>query len=210
LGRKNFSHGGSNFPSGDWLVGPGPDQRMGKLEAEQMVAIHVGYADGAGAQDTRSLGKGISGNQGRAGNLEQNLRRERQGAADGNQRSAGGDVQGCGEFQQLLAILVAAADKDRNRQGQAGPLTVLDFGASSLQPYPSNVDLTHSLPHLGGQTDSRMWTPRRTEPPEGRASFENGPIKAGVSCGGFCPIFAVLLTLSEVSEHFGLQAFSLP
>ena len=52
LGGKNFSHGGSNFPSGDLLVGPGADQRMGKLEAEQMVTIHVGHADGAGAQDT--------------------------------------------------------------------------------------------------------------------------------------------------------------
>ena len=75
LGRKTFSHGGSNFPSGDLFVGAGADQRMGKLEAEQMVAIHVSYADGAGAQDTGRLGKGISGNQGCAGNLEQNLRR---------------------------------------------------------------------------------------------------------------------------------------
>jgi hypothetical protein len=50
----------------------------------------------------------------------------------------------------------------------------------------------------------------RAESPGSRASFENGPIKAGVSCGGFCPMFAVSVTSSEVSEHFGLQAFSLP
>src|SRR5579862_443131 len=131
-----------------------------------MVTIHVSYPHGAGPQDARSLGKGVAGDQGCAGYLQENLRRERQGAADGDQGASCGNVQCCSEFQQFPAILIATADKNGNCQRQPWPLPAFSFGGSSLQPSSSRMDLTHSLPHLVGQTVSGIWTLSGAKPLE--------------------------------------------
>jgi len=52
LDRKNFSHSRTKFPSSSGPLGSSTHERMGELEAEQVVTIHVGYPHGAGTQDS--------------------------------------------------------------------------------------------------------------------------------------------------------------
>ena len=156
-----------------------------------MVTIHVGYSHSAGAQDAGSLGKGVAGDEGCAGYLQQNLRRERQGAADGDQGASCGNIQCCGEFQQFLAILVAAADKNGNCQRQPGPLPAFSFRGSSLQPYPSRMDLTQSLPHLVGQTGSGIWTLLGAKPLKSTPFRQNWRAKRAVVRPWLCHLFAI-------------------
>jgi hypothetical protein len=210
FGRKNFSHRRSKFPSTSLPFRLAIEQWLRELEAEQVVTIHVGYPDGASPQDSGGLREGVSGNQGGTRDFKQKLRRERQGAANGDERSARGNVERGGEFQELFSIFVQAADKDRNRQRQTGPLPVFRFRPSSLQPNPSRVDLTDSLPHLGGQTKSRIWTPPRAQPLESTPFLENPPTKAELTHPIICHSFALLTAFPGGSEYLGLQAFSLP
>jgi hypothetical protein len=210
LDRKNFSHRRTNFPSRSSPHRLASDQRMGEFQAEKMVTINMGYAHSTSSQDTRSLGKGVAGNQGCAGYLQQNLRGEWQRAPDGDQGASCGNIQCGGEFQQLLAVLIAAADKNGNRQRQAWPLPAFSFRGSSLQPHPSRMDLTHSLPHLVGQTVSRIWTSGGAKPLESTLFRWNGPTKTVVVCPWLCHLFAIFQSFSEVSEYFRMQAFALP
>jgi len=187
LDRKNFSHRGNKFPSSRFPLRLAVHQGMRELKTQKVVAFHVGYADGSGTQDSRSLREGISRNQRSAGDFQRNLRGQRQGAADGNQRSARGNVQRGGEFQQFFSVLVAAADKDGDCEWQTRPLPAFCFCPASLQPNPSKVNLTHSLPHLGGQTMSRTWTPWRAKSLQNTPFSRNQRAKAAVTL----PIFAI-------------------
>lgn len=74
LGRKNFSHRRNKFPSARFPLRLAVDQGMRELKAQKVVAFRMGYTDGSGPQDSRRLGKGISGNQRSTRDFEQNLR----------------------------------------------------------------------------------------------------------------------------------------
>ena len=187
LDRKNFSHRGNKFPSSRFPLRLAVHQGMRELKTQKVVAFHVGYADGSGTQDSRSLREGISRNQRSAGDFQQNLRGQRQGAADGDQRSARGNVQRGGEFQQFFSVLVAAADKDRDCQWQTRPLPAFCFCPSSLQRNPSKVNLTHSLPHLGGQTMSGIQTAWSSKPRQNTPFPGNQPARTVVRS----PMFAM-------------------
>ena len=101
-----------------------------------MIAFRVGYSHGAGAQGSGSFGQGGGGGEGCTGDLECNPRRERQGAANRNQRSARGDVQcGC-KLEELLPFFVSAADEYRDRQWQTRPHAAFCFRRSWVQASP--------------------------------------------------------------------------
>jgi hypothetical protein len=156
-----------------------------------MITVHMGDAHGTGTQSAGGLRERIPGNQGRAGNFERNLRRERQGAAHSNQCSACRNVQRRCKFQQLPSVFVAAADKDGNGQRQAGILPGFSFRASSLQPQSLKGGLTEALPHLGGQTQSKIWTPGPAK--HFKAPFFKGigPSKMMHPNVNICRLFAV-------------------
>ena len=85
---------------------------MGEFEAHQVVAVGMGDPQSSGAKIASRLGQRICGSQGSAGDFQQNLRGERQRAANRHQSSARGDVQGGGEFQKFFSFFVPAANKD--------------------------------------------------------------------------------------------------
>jgi len=109
---------------------------MGELHAYQVVFFRVSYMNRSGTQGAGGLRQFVGGNQRRTRNLEQNLRRERQRAAHCDQRTSGGNVQSRGKFQQFLLAVIAAADEDRNGQGQTYPLATFAFRSSSVQANP--------------------------------------------------------------------------
>jgi len=112
-------------------------QRMGKFQAYQVVTFRVSYVNGSGTQIAGGLGQVGGGNQGCTGNLEQNLRRERQRATDCYECTSGGNVQGRGKFQPFLFAVIAAANENGNGQRQTCPLATLGFQPSSVQTNPS-------------------------------------------------------------------------
>jgi hypothetical protein len=177
-GRKNFSHWRRDFPSSYISFSLAIHQRMREFESEQVVPVNVSDANGAGAQDAGGFWEGVSGYQGRAGNFKQNLRGERQRASYGNQGTPCGDIQRGGELQEFFSVFVAASHKDGNRQRQTGPLPVFRFRSSSLQPNTSKENLTRLLPHLGGQTESGIWTRSARNPHKSRTSHGKQPTKA--------------------------------
>src|SRR6476646_6644464 len=101
-----------------------------------MIAIRVGDPHSSGAQIAGRLGQRVSHGQGRTGNLEQNLRGERQRAAHSDQGAAGGNIKRGGELQKLLAFFVAAAHKHWYRDRETWPLTALCFRIQTLQTNP--------------------------------------------------------------------------
>ena len=98
---------------------------MGELEPDQMVAIRVRYPQRSGAEIPRRLGQGVRRSQRRAGDFQQNLRGERQRAANRNQGSARGNVQCGGKLKKIFAFFVAATNENRNSDGEARPLAPL-------------------------------------------------------------------------------------
>jgi len=128
-----FSQRGSGFP---WMGGGRVYQRAGELEAHQMVAVGMGHPHGPRPQVAGCLGQRIGDGQGRARYLQQNLRGERQRAAHGNQRTAGGDIERGGKLQNLPTLFVATAHEYRYGDGKTGPLTTLCFGFRTLQTNP--------------------------------------------------------------------------
>jgi hypothetical protein len=80
----------------------------------------------------------------------------------------------------------------------------------SLQPHPSKVNLTHSLPHLGGQTESGIWTPYPAKPPGTRQFPQYLPAKAELRYCWIRHVFAIFRAFAHRSEYVGPQAFSLP
>ncbi len=88
---------------------------MGEFQADQLIALGMGDPLRLGLHAAGRLGTRRRGGCGSAGDFEQDLRGEPQGATHGNQGSPGGDIPGGGEFQKLLAFQIPAADKNRNR-----------------------------------------------------------------------------------------------
>ena len=68
-----------------------------------------------GLDPARCLGTRWRGSRGSARNLEQDLRGEPQGATYGDQSPPGRDIPGGRELEKLVAFLIAAADKNRDR-----------------------------------------------------------------------------------------------
>ena len=95
------------------------EQGLGEPQTYELVGFRMGDPHSLGSQVAARLGQICSRGQGDAGNLQQNLRGERQRASYGQQGAGGGNVQRRGEFQHVFPILIMAADKNRNRQGQA-------------------------------------------------------------------------------------------
>ena len=113
-GRKKLSHCRSKFPSGGKNLWRAPQQRTGKLEADQVVALGVRNTHGAGAKGTSGPGQRRRRGQRCTGDFEQNLRGWRQGAAHGHQGSPGADVECGSELKKFLALVIPAADEYRN------------------------------------------------------------------------------------------------
>ena len=126
---------------------------MGELESHQMVAIRVRHPQGSGAEIPCRFGEGVRRSQRSTGDFEQNLRGERQRAANRNQGTPGGNVQCGGKLEQIFALFVAATNENRDSDGEARPLAPLSFGIRcALQTYPFRREIS-VVPHLGGQTD---------------------------------------------------------
>ena len=126
---------------------------MGELEPNQMVAVRVGDPESARPQVASGLGQRASRSQRRTGDFKQNLRGERQRAANGDQGATCGDVQRGGELEQILAFFIAASNKHGYRDGKTRPFAAVSFTiCKTLQNHPSVREIT-LLPHLGGQTE---------------------------------------------------------
>ena len=136
MSRKTFSHCRSKFPSRVDELGIIAKQWASEFEAHQVIALRVSNADGAGAQGSGRARKRSGGGKWSTGDFQQNLRRWRQGATNGDQSTAGADVEGGGKFEEVLAFLIAAAHKDRDGQSQASPFATFVFGPASDQRNP--------------------------------------------------------------------------
>ena len=150
-GRKKLSHCRSKFPSGGRNLCRTPQQRTGKLEADQVVALGVRNPHGAGAKGTGGPRQRRCGGQRGAGDLEQNLRGWRQGAAHSNKGSPGANVESGGKLKKFLALVIPTTDEYRDGKGQAGPLATFFFGSASDQGDPLTLGFTRGWWHLRGQ-----------------------------------------------------------
>jgi hypothetical protein len=72
------------------------------------------------------------------------------------------------------------------------------------------MNLTHSLPHLGGQTQSRIQTPDAAEAIESTEFPENQPTKAELTQHNIRYLFAIFVSVMRAQNTLDLQAFSLP
>lgn len=100
---------------------------MGEFQADQLIALGMGDPlclglDPAGGLGTRWRGRGWG-----AGDFQQDLRGEPQGATYGNQGPSGGDVPGGGKLKELFAFLIVTPDKNRDREGKACPSASFRF-----------------------------------------------------------------------------------
>jgi hypothetical protein len=109
---------------------------MGEFETHQMVAVGVRNSQGSSPKIAGRLGQRICGRQWRTGDLKQNLRGERQRAANGNQGATRGDVQRGGEFQKFFSFFVPATNEDGYGDGEARPFAALCFRIQTLQTDP--------------------------------------------------------------------------
>lgn len=148
---KMFSHCRSNFPWAGATRGRLGDQGMRELEPDQVIAIGVGYAQSSGAQITGGLGQRTGNRQRGAGDLQQNLRGERQRTAHRDQGSARRDVQRRGKLKQLFAFFVTATNKHRYGNGETRPLSALWFRIFTLQSDPYRLEISLSYRTLGAK-----------------------------------------------------------
>jgi hypothetical protein len=126
-GRKTFSHGRSEFPTGRTGAGRSIDERAGELKAEQVISLSAVNAESTGPKGTRGPGQIGDSGQRRAGDFQQNLRGTRQSSPDGYQGPSGTDVESSGELEKVLALFVAAANEHGDGQWQACPLSAFFF-----------------------------------------------------------------------------------
>src|ERR1700730_6574919 len=151
---------------------------MGKLEANQMVAVGVGHPEGSRTEIADRLGQRMGGSQRCTGNFEQNLLCERQRAANRDQGAAGGDVKRGGELQKLFSSFVAATNKYRYSDGETRPFAALCFRIQTLQTHPFKHKIA-LLPQLGGQTSRARVAIWHQKP----ASVRAIPGKSGTTAG---------------------------
>ena len=76
--------------------------------------------------------------QGRGRDFQRQPRQSWQGAAHGNERPAGTDVQSRGKLQDFLTGLVAGANENGDCQRQPLPATALFFGFLARHEAPSS------------------------------------------------------------------------
>jgi hypothetical protein len=115
--------------------------------------ISLGMANACGTRPQRSSGSREAGrgSQRGAGNFEQNLCSLWQGAAHCDQGAPGTDVESGGKLKEFFSLVVPAADKDRDCEGQSSPLPTFFFGPASNQGLPRHLRFTPSGWHLMGQ-----------------------------------------------------------
>jgi hypothetical protein len=185
---KKFSQNRSNFPRAGGPAGGLGHQRMGEFQAHQVITVGVGDPERAGAQIAGRLGKRARRSQRRAGYFQQNLRGERQRAANCDQGATRGDVQCGGKLEQVFAFFVPAADEDRYGDGETRPLAALCFSFyETLQTHPFTREMT-LIPHLGGQTTRDRGIILGKKP--GR--FTAIPCKSAISVKSAAVIFPLL------------------
>jgi hypothetical protein len=171
---------------------------MGEFQPYQVVAIRMRHPQRPGAESACCLGQGVRRSQRRAWDFEQNLRGERQRAADRHQSTPGRDIQCSGKLQQIFALFVAATNENRDSDGEARPLTPLCFGIRcTLQTDPFRREIA-AVPHLGGQTT-----------PHGNVICGNKPVKLPVipykSAAEPLPPPNLFLLLFTYSPAFNLE-----
>ncbi len=128
-------------------------ERLAEFHSKEVITVGMGHTNDFRPQISRVLSDRRRRCQWSAGDFERNLGLGPQGTVDRNQGSAGGNVQRGGKFQEVLAVLLMAADENWNRKGQTRPLTSLQFRLSAIQnSMPPKAGLT-VLPHLRGQTN---------------------------------------------------------
>ena len=130
---KLFHTGRSHFPSYGAVLVAGLQEWARKFKAHQVVTFGVSYPHAFGPQSPGCLGKLSGRGERSAGNFEQNPRGERQRAANCNQRAGCTDIQSSGELEEVFALFITAANKNRNRQGKTRPDTAFRFGTLKCQ-----------------------------------------------------------------------------
>jgi hypothetical protein len=113
---KRFSHRRNQLPSKRSGRSVRIEQRTGELQSDQVVTLAVLHAQYLGTQASRDLGQRRQGGQRSAGNLQQNLARGGDGAANCDQHAPRGNIQSGGKLQELFFRLAPAANKNRNGQ----------------------------------------------------------------------------------------------
>jgi hypothetical protein len=88
-----------------------------------VVAFTVRYPDDLRLKVSGALRDRGGGRQWRARNFQQNLRRWPERAVNGDEGTAGRDIQRGGKFQEVFPGLVPAANKERDGKGQTNPFT---------------------------------------------------------------------------------------
>lgn len=153
---KKFSHGRNSFPSLRWAMGVRAQQSMGKLYADQLVAVRMRDPDNTGLQTAGSLGQTRGRSHWGTGNFQQNPCRKRQRAAHGYQGSPSRHVQRRGKFQQFLVIAILTPNKNGHCEGKTLPSSVFGLRLFRAQVMASATDESSSWPHIRGQTRCRM------------------------------------------------------
>jgi len=124
-----------------------------ELQAEEMIAFAVRHPHNLCPKVLGAFGNGRGSGERGARDFERNLRCWPKSAVDGNQSSARGHVQGGCELQEVLAAVIATANKNRDRKRQSHPLASFCCRLALIQTCaPTGTRTIFS--HLLGQTGS--------------------------------------------------------
>lgn len=148
---KTFSHCRTKFPLVANCLASTVQQGAQESQAQQVVAIGMTDAERSGAQGAGGGRKGHRSRQRGTGNFEDKLRGGRQRASYRHQSPSSADVQGSRKLKKFLALVVSAAHKDRDRQGQAGPSATFLLGSAAKQSSPQKLGFNQKHWHLTGQ-----------------------------------------------------------
>lgn len=110
MNEKSFSQRRSNFPSG------GGEQGTGEFNPYQLVAVGGANVYHARLQAAHCPRQVDSVRERRAGYLQRNPGRERQGAGYGEQDAAGAEIQSRGKLKKFLASVVMGPHKHGDGQ----------------------------------------------------------------------------------------------
>jgi len=134
--EKRFSHKRSVFPSRRLGRQARFEQRTGKFEGYQVVALMVLHAQYLGAKVARNTWEGSHGGQWSAWDFKQDLRRRPESATHGDQHAARGNVQGRGKLQEFFILFIPTSNEDRDRQGQARPPPTFSYWSRPRHAHP--------------------------------------------------------------------------
>jgi hypothetical protein len=113
--RKNFSLRRSNFPFRRVSMADVFQKGMSEFQADQVISLGMCHPLRLGLDPAGGPGARRRGRSRRAGDFQQDLRGEPQGATYGDQGPSGGDVPGGRKLKKLFAFLIATPDKNRDR-----------------------------------------------------------------------------------------------